>query len=87
MKWVNEQGVGITVVDSDMMDMIHMADLYTNKCTRQQEKFEYYQRNGITWRWEDCQAAFELLREHYGDYWLWQLMQDWRRGKVQTCPS
>ena len=60
----------------ELLELLEMADMYANKCTRQEEKFDYYRRNGITWRWRDCEAAWELVRGL--DHW-WALMDAWRR--------
>ena len=56
-------------------DLLIKADLYANKCTQQEEKFDHYRRNGCTDRWEDCQAAWELISARPDAY---VLMQNWR---------
>lgn len=60
----------------ELTELIHMADVYANKCTRQYEKFDHYKRSGIPWSWEDCEAAYELVRE-LPNYW--GLMTAYRR--------
>ncbi len=67
-------------MDELTLELVEMADMYASKCTRQEEKFSYYQRNGIKWRWEDCIAAYDLIRE-LPNYW--DIVQDWRRGNRQ----
>jgi hypothetical protein len=63
--------------------LIAMADMYASSCTRQQEKYESFQRRGYTWRWEDCEAAYDLIRE-LPDYWT--LVEDWRFfNKCHSC--
>lgn len=42
-------------------ELIDMVDMYTNICTRQEEKFDFWRRNGCPWTWQDCEAAFELM--------------------------
>jgi hypothetical protein len=60
----------------DLLELVEMADIYTSKCTRQEEKFEYYRRNGIAWSWQDCEAAWQLLCELPNS---WALHDAWRR--------
>ena len=60
----------------ELVRLLEMADMYASKCTRQQEKFSYYRRNGIDWRWEDCEAAWQLLAELPDK---WQLLSAWRQ--------
>lgn len=60
----------------ELLELIEMADVYANKCTRQKEKFDYYRRNGVAWTWGDCEAAHALLRELP---YSWALMDAWRR--------
>ncbi len=63
-----------------MDDLIAMADMYASSCTRQQEKYQSFQRKGYTWRWDDCEAAYDLIRELPGYY---ELVEEWR--KVNKC--
>jgi len=54
-------------------EMIQMAYVYANLCTQQEEKYGY--RNGdhmgwgarscynLPWEWDDCEAAWELMKE------------------------
>lgn len=63
-----------------LIELIWKSDMYANKCTKQQEKFNYYQRNGIEWTWEECIAAHQILKET-GEYWL--IMEAWRRGELR----
>jgi hypothetical protein len=61
---------------TDLLELVEMADMYTSKCTRQEEKFDYYRRNGIAWSWQDCEAAWQLLRELP---YSWALHDAWRK--------
>jgi hypothetical protein len=61
---------------TDLLELVEMADMYMSKCTRQEEKFDYYRRNGIAWRWEDCEVAWQLLSELP---YSWALHDAWRR--------
>lgn len=61
-----------------VLDLVEMYDMYAMKCTRQEEKFDYYRRNGIPWTWEDCEAAAVLLFNVYGSA-RWSLWDAWRR--------
>lgn len=64
-------------------ELIAMADMYASSCTRQQEKYTSFQRLGYTWRWEDCEAAFALIRE-LPDYW--DRLEAWRKQhKCRSC--
>lgn len=45
------------------IELVDMADMYANTCTRQEEKFTSWIRWGCPWRWEDCEAAYDLIRE------------------------
>lgn len=58
-------------------DLLHMADMYAHECTKQEEKFRWWQSNGCDYRWQDCQAAYELLKET-GQYF--ELRQQWLKG-------
>jgi hypothetical protein len=69
-------------MDGFVFDLLCMADMYAHKCTKQQEKFDYYQRHVTPWRWEDCQAAFELLRET-GRYF--ELRRAWINGEARDA--
>lgn len=66
-----------------MDDFLAMADMYASTCTQQEEKYADFQRRGYTWRWEDCRAAFDLVRE-LPNYW--ELVENWRRvNKCRAC--
>jgi hypothetical protein len=66
-----------------MDELIAMADMYASSCTRQQEKYEGFQHKGYTWRWEDCEAAYDLIREVPNH---WELVEAWREAnKCQLC--
>jgi hypothetical protein len=73
------------LVSPDILEYIEMADMYANKCTRQEEKFDYFRRTGIPWRWCDCEAAFALLGETLTTGGRWAIMQDWKRGRVKAA--
>lgn len=47
------------MIDQEMIDM---ADMYANVCTRQEEKFTTWIRWGCPWRWPDCEAAWDLVK-------------------------
>lgn len=68
----------------DLNELIAMADMYSSSCTRQEEKYESFQgMHGYTWRWADCVAAYDLIRE-LPDYW--DLVEAWRREhKCRSC--
>lgn len=68
-----------TIVSTDeVLNLVELADLYASKCSKQEEKFDYYLRNGLDVRWVDCEAAYDLIRElsHY-----WFIVEAWRKGK------
>lgn len=71
-------------VDAFTRDLIEMADMYVNKCTRQEEKFDYARRQGITWTWAECEAAYALLVEQHTPYGEWRMVDAWRRGRLQV---
>jgi len=62
-----------------IIELLEMADMYVSKCTRQEEKFDYYKRNGIPWIWDDCIAAYRLVRELPNNE---ELYYEWRKGKL-----
>lgn len=65
-----ERAIDALIINDDMHTLLCMADLYAHKCTQQYEKFDYYRRNGVTWSWYDCEAAYQLCTEHFGGlYW------------------
>lgn len=67
----------------DLQELLAMADMFASSCTRQYEKYQDFQRHGYTWRWEDCEAAFGLVRE-LPDYW--PLVEAWRKEhKCRSC--
>jgi hypothetical protein len=51
-------------------DLLIKCDLYGFKCTKQEEKFDYYRRNGVTDTWADCEAAWDLVNERPDAYIL-----------------
>lgn len=62
-------------------ELIDMADMYAGVCTRQEEKFQFWRGEGCPWRWEDCEAAFDLLIETTTGIQRWEIMQrSTRRG-------
>lgn len=63
----------------DLQQLLAMADMFASTCSRQQEKYQAFQLQGYTWRWEDCEAAYDLVRE-LPDYW--SLVEAWRREHV-----
>lgn len=71
-------------VSPDVLALVEMADMYVNKCTRQEEKFLHYRdAYAIPWRWVDCEAAHALLLERK-DYW--RVMEAWRKGEMEVTP-
>lgn len=72
-----------TTCDMATAELIELADMYVSKCTRQEEKFMDFQRRGCAWRWEDCEAAYDLLRERADGWNLWDA---WRRGTLEVTP-
>lgn len=56
-------------------ELIDMVDMYTNICTRQEEKFDFWRRNGCPWSWQDCIAAFELMMQTYNGKQRFEFMQ------------
>lgn len=72
-----------TDLDADLSELIAMADMFASTCTRQEEKYQSMLQRGYTWRWEDCKAAYELIRERADWY---ALMEAWRaQHKCRAC--
>jgi hypothetical protein len=72
---------GFYYVGGNIFALLELADMYANKCTKQEEKFDYFRRNGCVWRWVDCEAAYDLLREVYGQECAF-MMSAWRKNRV-----
>lgn len=67
----------------DLQELIAMADMYASSCTRQEEKYASFQQYGYAWRWEDCEAAYDLVRA-LPDYWT--LVEAWQKQyKCRMC--
>jgi hypothetical protein len=67
----------------DLQELLAQADMYASTCTGQEEKYQDWLRRGYTWRWEDCVAAFQLVREMPN--W-WELVEAWRKEhKCRSC--
>lgn len=68
----------------DLAELIAMADMYASTCTRQEEKYKGFAgKHGYTWRWEDCIAAYDLIRA-LPDYW--ERVEAWRKEhKCRLC--
>lgn len=68
-------------------ELFAMADMYANTSTRQQEKYTEWQRTyGFTWKWEDCMAALDLLKEELGVIGYFNAAREWRKSnKCSTC--
>lgn len=62
-------------------ELIDMVDMFTNICTRQEEKFDFWRRNGCPWLWQDLEAAFDLFIEATAKEGLnrWNIMSDCSR--------
>lgn len=67
----------------DLNELFAMAHMYAHTCTRQYEKYQGFQNKGYTWNWDDCIAAFNLLKEHFGAIIYYEKMVDWRAKN--TC--
>jgi hypothetical protein len=74
--------VNTTTIPKDILELLPLADMYANICTRQEEKFIEYRRQGkVSYSWEDCIAAYDLLKDLSG-YWeffaLWKTTEHFR---------
>jgi hypothetical protein len=70
----------------DIQELLAMADMYASTCTRQEEKYQDWLRRGYTWRWEDCEAALNLLKEQFGTIEYSRMARAWREEhKCRAC--
>jgi hypothetical protein len=58
-------------------ELLICADLYANKCTKQEEKFGYY-ADKVPWTWADCEAAYVMFKDIPNS---WVLMDNYRKWR------